>query len=248
MARLVTGVGTFLWFAAIGGVSAGEVRVAVATNFAATLAELAPGFERSTGHRLIASAGATGQLYAQILRGAPHDVLLAADRERPRLLVESGHAVADSLFVYARGRLALCSTRHDAASVSPELFLAVSGRRVVIANPKLAPYGRAARAWLDRLSGPKPAVVLGGNVGQAFAVMASGNVDAGIVALAQALTAERAAGVPASLSCRGIDADPIPQAAVQLTSAADSTAASALLAYLRSDAARTLMATSGYPP
>ena len=91
--------------------AAETVRVAVASNFLPTARALAPAFEAATGHRLRLSAGSTGKLYAQITAGAPYDILLAADAERPALLARDGHGVADSRFTYAIGRLVLWSRR-----------------------------------------------------------------------------------------------------------------------------------------
>lgn len=228
------------------GAHGGEVRVAVATNFAATLARLEPMFTAVSGHRLRVSAGATGLLHAQIVRGAPFDVFLAADVARPQALVASGHARADSLFVYARGRLALCSAIHALDTVPPAQFLTGPSRRIVIANPKLAPYGLAAQAWLDGQPGVSDRVVHGGNVGQAWAIMASGNVDAGIVALSQARSAIAPGAGSSQPSCLALDATPIPQAGVLLANAAASAPARELLAWLRGETARAVLSASGY--
>jgi hypothetical protein len=126
--------------------TADSVLVAVATNFAPVIETLGPAFERDTGHRLRRASGATGQLYAQILNGAPYDVLLAADAERPSRLAAEGLGVAASQFTYAEGRLVLYGpnapalmTQGLAALNDPSL------RRLAIANPALAPYGLAAR-------------------------------------------------------------------------------------------------------
>ena len=84
---------------------AGEVQVAVAANFAGPLTKIAEAFTAATGHTLKVSAGATGKFYAQIVAGAPFEVLIAADDETPKKLVAEGHAVAASNFSYAIGKL-----------------------------------------------------------------------------------------------------------------------------------------------
>ena len=121
--------------------SAAELRVAVASNFAPTLSQLAVSFEKRTGHTLRTSVGSTGKLYAQIVNGAPFDVLLAADEQRPALLEQTGNAVAGTRFTYARGRLVLWSS--DPALGVNDCLAALSEQRgkVAIANPRVAPYG-----------------------------------------------------------------------------------------------------------
>src|SRR5688572_2924381 len=89
---------------------ADNLQVAVASNFAPILEQLKPAFEKESGHQLTLIAGATGQHYTQIVNGAPFDVFLAADAERPQLLEKEGHAVAGSSFTYALGKLVLWST------------------------------------------------------------------------------------------------------------------------------------------
>jgi molybdate transport system substrate-binding protein len=88
-------------------VLAAEVHAAVAANFTSTMATLIPLFEASTGHRVITSYGSSGTFYAQIKNGAPFEVFLSADVERPRRLVEEGNAIPESRFTYAMGKLVL---------------------------------------------------------------------------------------------------------------------------------------------
>jgi len=120
------------------------VAVAVAANFIDVHHELARRFEELTGHRATTSSASTGQLYAQIVNGAPFDVFLAADAERPRLLEEADLAVPGSRFTYAVGRLALYGPGLD--SVRPDGADLVEGTytHLAIANPATAPYGAAA--------------------------------------------------------------------------------------------------------
>lgn len=170
---------------AAGGASAGEVTVAVAANAAEAVEALAADFEERTGHRVTVTVGSTGKLYAQILHGAPFDVFLAADQERPRLLVERGLAVEDSQRTYAIGRLVLWSS-DPTLEASAETLRAGSFRRLAIANPDLAPYGAAARGLLRELGlweSLRSKIVVGENVGQSFAMAASGNAELGFIAL-----------------------------------------------------------------
>jgi len=174
---------------AAAGASAGEVTVAVAANAAEAAEALAADFEQRTGHRVTVTVGSTGKLYAQILHGAPFDVFLAADQERPRLLLERGLAVADSRRTYAIGRLVLWSS-DPTLEASAETLRGGSFRWLAIANPDLAPYGAAARATLRELGlweSLRSKIVVGENVGQSFTMAASGNAELGLVALSSVI-------------------------------------------------------------
>lgn len=228
---------------------ADEAVVAVATNFSVVLIDLKPRFEERTGHRLTIAAGSTGKLYAQIASGAPFDVFLSADQARPILLENSGLGVAATRFTYATGRLALfVSERNQAGADLRQTLRAPWIRRFAIANPALAPYGAAARDTLQSLDvweTLSARIVMGENIGQAFALVATGNADAGLVALSGILTGEYRPGryleVPPELHT------PIRQDAILLAHGAGNAAARALLAYLRNDpAASARIAAFGY--
>ncbi|MYA07240.1 MAG: molybdate ABC transporter substrate-binding protein [Holophagales bacterium] len=175
---------------AASGAAAGEVTVAVAANAAEAVEALAADFEQRTGHRVTVTVGSTGKLYAQILHGAPFDVFLAADQERPRLLVEQGLAVEDSRRTYAIGQLVLWSS-DPTIEATPETLRTGSFRRLAIANPDLAPYGAAARNVLRELGlweSLRSKIVVGENVGQSFTMAASGNAELGLVALSSVIS------------------------------------------------------------
>lgn len=232
------------------GVRAGEVQVAVAANFAQPLERLAAGFKAATGHTLKASAGATGKFHAQIAAGAPFEVLLAADDETPRKLLAEGRAVPGSAFTYAIGRLVLWSARPGV--VDDQGAVLASGRftHLAIANPKVAPYGAAALEVLRArglVEAVTPKLVTGESIAQAFQFVATGNAELGFVALSQvAIPGKPAAGshwlVPPSLYGE------IRQDAVLLKAGEKNPAAVALLAYLKSDAARDMIRSFGYGP
>jgi len=236
---------------AAGGARAGEVHAAVATSFAATARALAEPFRAASGHALLVSNGSSGKLYAQIASGAPFEVFLSADAERPRRLEEAGHAVAGTRFAYALGRLVLWSA-DPARAVGPEALRAGDFARLAIASPELAPYGAAARATLRRLGlweALAPRLVRGEDVGQAYQFVATGNAELGFVALAQLAARDDQAGgarwlVPAELH------PPIEQHAVLLARGRDDPAARAFLDFLRSPDARARIAAAGYdlPP
>ena len=226
--------------------NAGEVLVAVASNFAPALAELRAGFEAESGHRLVVSSGSTGKLYAQIRNGAPFDVFMAADQERPALLETDGLAVAGSRFTYAEGRLVLASAERELKNGLVEI-VREPGIRLAIANPSLAPYGRAARQALEALDAWETAsgrVVMGENVGQAQSMVVTGNVDAGFISLAGVVS-----GPAATLSYVDVPIrlyQPIRQDAVLLAHGANNEAAVAFVAYVRSAAVRERIAALGY--
>lgn len=224
-----------------------EVRVAVAANFLETLRALEPVFAQATEHRILTTAGSTGLLYAQIRNGAPFDVLLAADGERPRLLVAEGFGAEADVFTYAYGRLALWSAaqgRVDAATLGN--IAAEEFRWLAIAEPSVAPYGAAAREVLEGLGAwdaVQSRLVRGQNVAQTLAMVDTGNAELGFIALAQALayTGEASwAAVPHELHA------PIRQDAVVLNRGAGNPAARAFAEFLRSSAAAEIIEQRGY--
>ncbi len=228
---------------------ADTVHVAVAANFRATETRLAQRFRATTGHRVVASTGSTGQLYAQIVHGAPFEVFLAADTLRPARLVESGHALRGSTFTYALGSLVLCSTTEIDSGDGAEMLRSGRFRRLAIAHPETAPYGRAALETLRRL-GLEDAMagrlVRGENVTQAMHFVTSGAADLGLVAraLVSRVPATRIWQVPGDLH------GPIRQDAVLLSTAAVRPAARDYLDFLVSAEGRALIASAGYdlPP
>lgn len=176
------------WIPAIVATSLGhsavaeEVTVAVASNFLPTAQKIAAAFETETGHEVVLSNGSTGLLYAQISNGAPFDVFLSADDERPRLLLEAGRALETR--PYAIGALALLAREPfslDAAGV------AFAGKTVALADPTVAPYGRAATRAMEALALDtalfRPVMV--SNVGQVASLFATGNADLAFVSVAQ---------------------------------------------------------------
>jgi molybdate transport system substrate-binding protein len=226
-----------------------EAVVAVAANFMEVAERLEADFERASGHTLTFVAGATGKLYAQIANGAPFDVFLSADRERTERLEKEGLAVAGSRFTYAVGRLTLWSREpgrvgsDGAATLRQGKF-----RLLAIANPALAPYGAAAKQALENLGlweRFEGRIVMGETIGQAHAVVASGNADLGFVALSSVLSPRNATegsrwDVPPRLHA------PIRQDAVLLARAAGNPAARGFLDFLRGERARAVIASYGY--
>ena len=172
-------------------VAAEEVRVAVASNFLSTFQSLAREFEKHTGHTVVISPGSSGKLYAQITHGAPFDIFFSADDQRPRLLEEEGLAVKGTRFPYAVGRLTLWSLAPDMLKDNgPDVLRQAAFSHLAIANPKTAPYGKAAEQVLQALGlwdTVQPKLVQGENIGQTLQFVASQNADLGFVALSQIL-------------------------------------------------------------
>ncbi len=238
---------SWIWVFAIGlfsaaGAGAEPLRIAVAANFTAAMQVLGERFEQLSGQPLSVSYGSTGKLYAQILQGAPFDVFLAADQQRPRLLYQRG--LAGQPFTYATGRLVLWSAKRGEALGAQTLK--VGGfHKLAVANPKTAPYGAAALSVMRALGVAerlRRRLVTGESIAQAYQFVASGNAELGFVALAQVVLTD--AGhywlIPQDLY------PPIHQDAVALARGGDKPAAAEFLAYLRTRAARAVIERYGY--
>ncbi|MCM2341712.1 molybdate ABC transporter substrate-binding protein [Rhodoferax sp.] len=226
---------------------ADEVSVAVAANFTAPMQKIAAEFEKDTGHKVAIAFGASGKFYAQIKNGAPFEVLFAADDDTPARLIQENLAVAGSQFTYAIGTLVLWSARP--ALVDPAGVVLKSGSfdHLAIANPKLAPYGAAAVEVMKSLGvyeASQARIVTGESIAQTYQFIRSGNAQLGFVALSQVLKDGKLEGsawlVPGKLH------SPIRQDAVMLEGGKGKPAAEALLKYLKTDKARTIIKASGY--
>ena len=223
---------------------AGVTHVAVAANFTEPAQEIAALFKRKTGHEAVLSFGASGAFFTQITHGAPFEVFLAADSERPKAAINGGVAVPDSLFTYAIGQLVLWSRVVDVTDGEAALK-AGNFKKLSIANPVAAPYGTAAVETMQALGvydALKPNVVQGDSVAQAFQFVDTRNAEVGFVALAQlyGITAGTRWEVPSSLHA------PIRQDAVLLKTGANSDASKAFLDFLKGPEARAIIERFGY--
>ena len=227
---------------------ADEVQVAVAANFTGPMQVIAPLFERDTGHKVVSSYGATGKFYAQVVNGAPFEVLLAADDETPARMVREGHAVAGTPFTYAIGTLVLWSAKADFVDGKGEVLKKADFKHLAIANPKTAPYGAAALQAMGKLGVAeqlKPRFVQGENISQTQQFVVTGAAELGFIAYSQVIRNGRIGSgsgwiVPAKLY------DPIRQDAVILARGRDKPAALALLNYLKGDKAKAIIRSFGY--
>lgn len=228
-----------------GQTTADEIRVAVASNFIGAMQHITNDFEAATGHRVILIFGSTGKHYAQIKNGAPFDAFFAADVSRPQRLEEEGVALPGSRFTYAIGKVVLWSPQRGHANPGINLLKEQPFRHLAIANPKLAPYGKAAEQVLrahglwDSLKGR---IVRGENIGQTFQFVKSGNAQWGFVAYSQVTRP----GLPNEGSLWIIPSslyDPIEQQAVLLT---NREAALAFMAFVKSGPIRKTIQNYGY--
>ena len=231
-------------------VDAGEIRVAAAADTQFVLPRLVAIYEQRTGNQVSISFGSSGNLAAQIRSGAPFDVFLSADTEYVDDLLKSGEALPRSAYVYAQGRLVMWVPEDSGLDLSRgiKLLLSPDVKRIAIANPQHAPYGRAAEAALrnagiyDQVSSK---LVLGENISQTFQFVSSGNADLGLVSYSLAKS-QRAKGryalVPQNLY------PPIKQSAVVITQSQARTDALAFLNFLKTGEAQNMLRDAGFEP
>jgi molybdate transport system substrate-binding protein len=232
------------------GAEAAPVTVAVASNFSTTANAIAKKFAGSSDVEINFSAGSSGKLVAQIENGAPFDIFLSADAERPERLEQKGLAVAGSRFTYALGRIVLWSAAPGLKGQDCKAALASGNfRHIAIANPATAPYGVAATRVLEGLGLTAPKLgdrlVMGENIAQTLQFVATGSAELGFIALSQLRGKDAPAGscqwtVPAESHA------PIVQQAALLKRGAGNRGAVDFFNFLKSDAARELIRNDGY--
>jgi molybdate transport system substrate-binding protein len=229
-------------------VLAGEVSVAVASNFAAPMERVVALFQKESGHKVKVRVGASGKLYAQIKSGAPFDVFLSADEENPKHLLQEGLAVSGSRFVYATGRLVLWSAQSDLVDDKGAVLNKGNFNMLVIANPGFSPYGVAAKETLTKLTmwnSIQRKLDKGDDVIQTYQMAATEKADLAFIALSQVMRDGKGTSgswwlVPPEMH------NPIRQSAVLLSAAKDQAAAKEFLAFLKSEKARVVMRGFGY--
>jgi molybdate transport system substrate-binding protein len=225
--------------------AAESLTVGVAANFMVPFKELAGIFENKTTKRIEAIYTSTGNLYGQIINGAPYDLFLSADQARPELLLKAG--LTDRIFVYARGSVVLWSAEKGFCESKDwkEAITLPQVRRLAIANPETAPYGTAAKAALQR-TGLWPNVeaklVFAQTVAQVFQYAHTKAVDAGFCARASVYTEQGKKGCYFSVG----QAPTVVQAACVLRRTEKRAAANAFAAFLMSADAEAVKAKYGY--
>jgi molybdate transport system substrate-binding protein len=227
---------------------AAEAQVAVAANFAEPIKAIAAVLQKTTGHTIKVTLGATGKLYAQIQNGAPFDVLLSADASTPEKLEKEGLGQPGSRFTYATGKLVLWSAKAGRVDDKGQVLKAADLGKVSYANPKVAPYGAVTVQVIDKLgltAALTPKLVQGESIGQTFTFVSTGNADVGFVAMSQVLEGGKLKSgsmwvIPQNLY------NPIRQDAVVMQKSASNEAAQALITLLKSPNIKDLIRSYGY--
>ncbi|MDX1811266.1 MAG: molybdate ABC transporter substrate-binding protein [Gammaproteobacteria bacterium] len=230
--------------------NAGEVKIAVASNFLQPMKNLAEVYESETGHIVKISSGSTGKLFAQISHGAPYDLFFAANSREPEKLETQGLAINGSRFTYAVGEVVLWSKHTQFASLADiqKVFEQKKIHTIALANPKTAPYGIAAQEVLKNLGVSLRGVKLikGENINQAWQYTQTGNADIGFIAASQwkAGTARPRKGLvfypPKNLYSE------IEQQAVMLSSSKNADVAQDFLNFIKREDVQKKIAAFGY--
>jgi molybdate transport system substrate-binding protein len=176
-----------------GPTQAGEITIAAASDLNFAFKEIVADFKKKTGHTVKLSLGSSGNFYAQLSNGAPFDVFFSADIGFPKKLEEAGLAEPGSLFMYAVGRIVVWVPKGspiDVGVLGMKALQHPSVKKIAIANPKHAPYGRAAVAAMEHYKvydAVKDKLVLGENISQTAQFVQTGSADIGIIALSLAV-------------------------------------------------------------
>lgn len=239
-----------LIFAGVNQASAEEVTIAAASDLNFAFKELIAEYEKTTGNHVKLSLGSSGNFYAQIQNGAPFDLYFSADIGYPKKLEEAGLTVPGSLYRYAVGRIVLWAATASRLDVSKGLdVLREPGvKKIAIANPKHAPYGRAAVAAMESFrvyESVKEKLILGENISQAAQFIESGACDIGIIALSLAMApAMSGKGVYWDIP---VDAYPsLEQGTVILKQSKNQEAARRFLEFLKSSQGQDIMRRYGF--
>ncbi len=234
-----------LFLAAAQPVLAAETQVAVAANFTEPAKEIATAFKAATGHTATLSFGSSGQFYSQMAHGAPYEVFLSADADRPKKAEQDGLGVPGSRFTYALGRLVLYSKTAGLVDGAGAVLGKGGFNKLSIADPTAAPYGVAAVQTMQKLKvydTLKPKIVMGSSITQAYQFVDTGAAELGFVALSQVINVQGGSRwlVPAA------DHAPIDQQAILLTIGKDNAAAKAFLQFLKGPQAVAIIKKYGY--
>ncbi len=230
--------------------NAQQLRIAAAADLKFAMAELQQKFEKGSAAKVDVSYGSSGNFYSQIENGAPFDLFFSADAEYPMKLEAAGMTEPGALFQYARGRIVIWAPGDNRLNVAGDgwkVLLDDRVKKIAIANPEHAPYGRAAVAALKAAGiydQVKSKLVYGENISQAAQFVQSGNAQAGIVAMSLAMSPAMKNG-----SSWEIPADahpPIEQTAAILKAAKNKNAARQFLEYVKSNEGREILQRYGF--
>ncbi|SPP64187.1 molybdate ABC transporter substrate-binding protein [Nitrospira lenta] len=227
-----------------------DITIAAASDLNFAFKELIAEYEKSTDTHVKLSLGSSGNFYAQIQNGAPFDLYFSADIGYPRKLEEAGLTVPGSLYRYAVGRIVLWAGTASRLDVSKgfDILRDPSIRKIAIANPKHAPYGRAAVAAMESFKvyeSVKDKLILGENISQAAQFIESGACEIGVIALSLA--------VAPAMSGKGVYWDvpieaypPLEQGAVILKQSKNPEAARRFLEFLQGSQGQDIMRRYGF--
>jgi molybdate transport system substrate-binding protein len=231
---------------------AAQATIAVASNFVAPMNALIEEFEALSSHELRVVYGSSGRLFAQITNGAPFDVFLSADSVKPARLIEDGYGVAGSQMTYAIGRLALWSNKGSNKAIAnlniEEILLNEDFSVIAIANPRLAPYGLAAKQSLESMGlweRVKSKLVQGENISQTYQFVFTGNADIGFVSYSQ-VRGENSRQATNYLLVPSEYHEAIAQDSLLLERGAQNKASLAFIEFLKSNSAGKLIESFGY--
>lgn len=252
--RLLSGVLFLVWiligFHGVDRAWSAELKVAAASDLNFAFKDLVAAYEQKTGEHIKLTLGSSGNFYSQIENGAPFDLYFSADIKYPQKLIDAGHAVSDSLYRYAVGRIVVWVPHRSKLDVQKgmETLLDPSIRKIAIANPKHAPYGRAAVAAMEHFKlydQVKDKLVLGENISQAAQFIESGASDTGIIALSLAM----APSMKSMGTYWEIPSDahpPLEQGAVILKQSANREGARQFLEFIKSTDGQEIMRRYGF--
>ncbi len=229
--------------------AAQDLTAAAAADLSSALPEIAAQYKKQTGQDVKLSFGSSGNLTTQIQNGAPFDIFFSADEDYPKRLIAEGLADPETLYRYAVGRLVVWIPPGYLPNFKLHGLTALADpacKKIAIANPQLAPYGRAAEAALKH-SGIYDAVaarlVVGENVSQAFQFIESGNATCGVIPLSHALAMKG----PGEYWTVPLDAyPPLNQAVVVLTHSRQRSSARKFVEFLRTPEATSLLSRYGF--
>lgn len=240
----------FFYAASLQTSRAQEVRVAAAADLKFALDDLASEYKKQTGVTVAPTYGSSGNFFMQIQNGAPFDIFLSADVEYPRKLLSSGFAEPGTLVQFATGRIVLWVRQDSPLNLSQlglKTLLDPTVKKIAIANPEHAPYGRAAVVAMQHAGmydQVRSKFVYGENISQTAQFVQSGNAETGIIALSLALSPAMQNGkrwdIPSDTYSR------IEQAAVILKSAKDKASARGFLNFLHSESAKIILRRYGF--
>lgn len=226
---------------------AGALNIAVASNFMRPMKEIVPLFESQSSHKVRVSYSSSGKIFTQIINGAPFDLFFSADQKMPQKLITMGLADRASQMTYATGGIVLWSGSHPMEKPGMAILRSGKFRHLALANPRLAPYGRAAMEVINNLQildVAKPKMVLGENVSQAYQFVATGNADLGFVARSQILQQEISDGSVWDIPQRLYS--PVRQDVVRISKTENESAAQAFLLFFSSEGVEQILQRYGY--